>query len=396
MSRRRAAALTAGYYAVIFAALGAYLPYWPAWMDAWGLDRADIGFFLGAATIARIVGSTFIPALADRFAVRRWVVAGASLATAAVFLVHLAIDSRGPLLGATLVLAAVMAPTIPLGEALGLRAAGRYGFSYAPIRAAGSVGFLLANVAMGWALDRFDPDFVTWAVTACFLALSVLGAMHPGGGAAAAGPDRTVRGEAFRLLATPAFAVFAVAVAFGQASHGVYYVYSVLAWQDQGLSGSTIGWLWAFGVIAETALMLGPGRQIVTRIGPATAIGAGAAAGVVRWSLMSFEPSLTWLWPLQGLHALTFALAHLGAMAFLALAVPPRLASSAQGLVSGIAMGLIGAAAVALAAIIVRYHGVGAAYLFAAVMSAISLAAAAGLRRTWSGQRLADQTLPGN
>ena len=384
---RRAAALTAAYYAVVFAALGAHLPYWPVWLQEWGLDRSDIGFFLGTALVARIAGSTILPALADRYAIRRAMIVVMSLGTAAVLMVHLALDSRGPLLGATLILAIVMAPSIPLGEALGLRAAATHGFAYAPVRAAGSVGFLVANVTLGWALDWAHPDLVVWVVSAGFLILAVLGAVHPGGGSAA-GTDRASYGEAVRLLATPAFAVFALAAALVQSSHMVFYVYSVLAWQDQGLSGAVIGWLWAIGVIAETALMLGPGRRIVAAIGPANAIGLGAVAGLVRWSAMALTPDLLWLWPLQGLHALTFALAHLGAMAFLASAVPARMAASAQGLVSGIAMGLTGALAMAIAAAIVKASGIAEAYLFAAAMALGGVIAAFALRRLWSGETL--------
>lgn len=389
MSPRRAAALTAAYYAVVFTALGAYLPYWPVWLEDWGLTRADIGYFVGAATVARIAGSTLIPAVADRYAIRRRVIAISSAATAAVFLVHLALDSKGPLLAATLVLAAVMAPTIPLGEALGLRAAAAHGFAYAPVRAAGSIGFLVANVATGWALDRFDPDLVVWIVAPAFLVLAVLGAVHPGGGRAA-GTDSARYSEAVRLVTVPAFAVFTLALALTQSSHVVFYVYSVLAWQDQGLDGTVIGWLWATGVVAETALMLGPGRQIVAAIGPPGAIALGAGAALIRWAAMAAAPGAFWLWPLQGLHALTFALTHLGAMVFLAQAVPPRLAASAQGLVSGFAIGITSALAIAVSGAIVRSAGIQAAYAFAAVMAAGSLGAALVLGRLWSGRNLAE------
>ena len=251
-------------------------------------------------------------------------------------------------------------------------------------------GFLIANVTLGWALDRTHPDLVVWVVSASFLVLAVLGAVHPGGGSAA-GTDRARYGEAVRLLATPAFAVFALAAALTQSSHMVFYVYSVLAWQDQGLSGAVIGWLWAVGVIAETALMLGPGRRIVAAIGPAVAIALGALAGLVRWLAMALTPDLAWLWPLQGLHALTFALAHLGAMAFLAVAIPPCMAASAQGVVSGIAMGLTGALAMAVAAAIVDASGIAEAYLFAAAMALGGVIAALALRRMWSGGSLVGQ-----
>lgn len=389
MSPRRAAGLTAAYYAVVFMTLGAYVPYWPVWLQEWGLSRADIGFFLGAATIARIAGSTVIPAIADRHAIRRRMIVFTSVATASLFLAHLVIDQTGPLLAATLILAIVMAPTIPLGEALGLRAATAHGFAYAVVRAAGSVGFLVANVGVGWALDRVQPDLVIWIMVPGFLALAVLGAVHPGGGKAA-GNDSARYSEAARLLTMPAFVAFAAALALTQSSHVVFYVYSVLDWQDQGLGGTLIGWLWAVGVLAETALMLGPGRRIVAAIGPAAAIGAGAGAAVLRWAAMAAAPGALWLWPLQGLHALTFALTHLGAMAFLARAVPPRLAASAQGLVSGVAIGITSALAIAASGAVVRSAGISSAYLLMAAVAAASLGAAFILARTWSGQRLAD------
>ena len=56
--RTQAALLTAAYYGVMFAALGAHLPYWPVWLEHWGLTTAEIGWYLGAATVARIAGST--------------------------------------------------------------------------------------------------------------------------------------------------------------------------------------------------------------------------------------------------------------------------------------------------------------------------------------------------
>ena len=388
MSARRAAVLTAAYYAVVFAALGAYVPYWPVWLEAWGLDRADIGVLLSAATVARIVGSTVIPALADRYGIRRWIISITAAASAAMFLVHLALDTRGLLLVVTLLLSVLMAPSVPLGEALGLRAVAGHGFAYAPVRAAGSVGFLAANVGIGWALDRVHPDLVIWVSAACFLALAILGAVHPGGGSGA-DTDRARYRETARLLVTPAFAVFALALAMTQSSHVVFYVYSVLAWQDQGLGGALIGWLWAFGVIAEMVLMLGPGRRIVARIGPAWSIAIGAGAAVLRWLAMAAAPGVVWLWPLMGLHAVTFALVHLGAMAFLAAAVPPRMAASGQGLVSGVAMGITSASAVAAAGAIVRDDGISTAYLLAAGMAGTGLLAALAMRWVWAGQRLA-------
>lgn len=388
--RTRAALLTAAYYGVMFAALGAHLPYWPVWLEHWGLTTAEIGLYLGAATVARIAGSTLIPAVADLFAIRRWIIVAASLATAAAHLAHLTIGTSAGLMAWTLIAALVMAPPVPIGEALGLRAAERFGFAYAPVRAAGSIGFLLANVGTGAFLGTWGPDMVLWAVVIGFALLAVLGAVHPGGGAPAKDTsDRAGISEVLRLLRHPAFLLFALAMTLGQASHVVYYVYSVLDWRAQGIADATIGWLWAVGVIAETALLLGPGGRLITRIGPANALALGAIAGLLRWTAMAFTPEAWMLWPLQAMHAVSFALAHLGAMAFLAAALPGRMIASAQGLSSGAMGGVLQAGLLFLAGAVAASWGISMAYWVASVAAGLAMIFAILLGRIWDRGKIA-------
>jgi PPP family 3-phenylpropionic acid transporter len=386
---RRAAWLTAAFYAAIFAVAGAQLPYWPVWLAEWGLNEAEIGRYLGFAILVRIVGATLLPALADSYAIRRLTVAAAALTAALIFLLHLAIASPGTLLAATLAAAFAMSPLVPLGEALGLRASAWHGFAYAPVRAAGSVAFLAVNVAAGAAIAELGAAPILWIIAAGLVIVAALGALHPGGGAASSRvADRARPGEVRRLVAAPAFLAAAAAMAAGQASHSVYYVYSVLDWRAQGIGATVIGWLWAFGVLAETALMLGPGRAFVERVGPAGALGIAATAGVIRWSTMALAPPLALLWPLQTLHALTFAMGHLGFMAFVATAVPPRLAGSAQGVAVGAFSGLTMAGAAFGGAAIVDGYGTSAAYCLSAALSVAGVAAALALSRLWQTRRL--------
>lgn len=387
--RNRAAVLTAAYYAVIFAALGAHLPYWPIWLEHWGLSTAEIGWYLGAATVARIAGSTLVPAVADMWAIRRWIIVASSLATVAAHLAHLLIDTPTALLIGTLIVAVVMAPPIPIGEALGLRAAERYGFPYAPIRAAGSVGFLIANIGTGALIGQFGPNLVLWSVVIGFTLVSLLGAIHPGGGAPAKGVnDRARPIEVIRLFRLAPFLCFALAATLGQASHVVYYVYSVLDWRAQGIADATIGWLWAIGVIAETILLLGPGRRLITAIGPAHALALGALAGIIRWIALTLTPDPWMLWPLQALHAVSFAVAHLGAMAFMAAALPGRMIASAHGISSGALGGVLHSGLLLIAGAVVAAHDIAAAYWVAFAASALSLCFALMLQMVWRGDRL--------
>lgn len=390
----RAGLLTCGWYAALFFAFGAHLPYWPVWLSDWGLAEGEIGSYLGAALVVRVVAAIMLPALADRFAVRRAMIAVAGLAAAAIFMAHLLIGARPVLFAATLATAVATAPLVPLGEALGIRASARHGFAYAHARAAGSLAFLAMNVGLGALMARFGPGVVLWAVALNLALVALLGAVHPGGGAPPgtlreAITDRASLRETIGLLRQPVFLTFIAAAGIGQASHAVYYAYGTLTWLAQGVAAEVIGLLWATGVVAEIALMLGPGRGLIARIGPARALAAAGAAGVLRWGLMSLEPPQVLLWPVQALHALTFAVAHLGAIAFVAAAIPPRLQASAQGFYGGGVNGLAIALATLAAGRIAEAWGVASAYWLAAAMSALALIAGLRLARVWDGGALA-------
>jgi PPP family 3-phenylpropionic acid transporter len=388
---RREGLLTSAWYGALFFAFGAHLPYWPIWLAEWGLSQAEIGTFMGLALVLRVVGSTVLPALADHFAARRVVISVAALASAAVFGGHLFIETRPVLLAATLAAAFATGPLIPLGEALGVRAAAMHGFAYAHARAVGSLAFLVMNVGLGALIARLGPEVVLWAVALNFIAVAALGVVHPGGGAPpGAGLDRSKLREALGLMAHPVFLTFAVAASIGQASHAVYYVYGTLGWIGQGIGPGVIGLLWAIGVVAEILLMLGPGRRLVGRIGPARAVALAGLAGVLRWGLMSLTPELALLWPVQCLHALTFGMGHLGAMAFVAAAIPPRMQASAQGLYGGGMGGVAIALATLAAGGISAAFGAASAYWLAAAMSGFALVAGLRLGRIWDGGLIVD------
>ena len=137
----------------------------------------------------------------------------------------------------------------------------------------------------------------------------------------------------------------------------MFYTFGALHWRAEGISTTTVGMLWAVGVLAEVALFAYSGI-VVARIGPALLIVAGAAAAVVRWGVMALDPPLVILFPLQLLHALTYAASHLGAMHFIARAVPESAAGTAQAFYATIAAGLMmGGATLASGSLYARFGG---------------------------------------
>ncbi len=194
--------------------------------------------------------------------------------------------------------------------------------------------------------------------------------------------------EIGRLVMNPVFAIFMAAVACLQASHAVMYAYGSVHWRDLGVSEPTIGALWAMSVAAEILFMLTVGTAVVARLGAVGAMVLCGAGGLVRWGAMMTDPTGLWLWPLQGLHILTFAMGHLGAIAFISRAVPDRYAAAAQGATGAMAVGGVMALWMVVAALVYPALG-GLTYGIGVVSSALGIAACLWLARRWRGEVVA-------
>ncbi|NNU79624.1 MFS transporter [Halovulum dunhuangense] len=384
---RRAQIHTAAFYAAMFGAIGVHLPFWPVWLEDWGLSTGEVGFYLSLGVASRVVAGLGFPVLADRLGQRRLTMVGLCLISAVLFLLHLGIGGKPALLAATVATGALLSGIMPLGEALGAGAARHHGFSYALPRAVGSVAFLVTNIAVGWLIERHGANAGLWWLVACLLLAAALGRGHPGGGTLGDARPPGFR-EIGALLIEPTFALFTLASALVLSSHAVYYVYGSVHWRSLGLDEATIGALWAFSVAVEVLVMTILGPRLMTRLGPIHALAIAAVGGMIRWGAMMFDPGVGWLWALQMLHSASFVAGHLGAIAFIAAAVPERFGGSAQGAFMGLGGGVLTALAMGLSALVYPALG-GLTYGIALAMSAAGLWFTLRLGARWGGRVLA-------
>lgn len=382
----RPALHTAAAYVMVFATTGAYIPFWPLWLSDWGLAPEEVGLYAALAVAVRVVAGLAIPALSDRLDARRATLAISSVVVILLFLAHLAIETRPTLLAATLAVGVAMAGIGPIAEALGVAAARAWDFPYAQARGFGSLGYLGANLAIGVLIARTGSGIVLWWIVACSAGLVALALGHPGGARVEGLVPPGLR-DIGRLVMDPVFALFMATVAFLQSSHAVLYAYGSIHWRALGIGEPVIGALWAFSVAVETLFLLILGSVTMRRLGAIRAMALSSAAGVLRWAVMMADPTGFWLWPVQGLHALTFAMGHLGAIAFIGLAVPDRYAAAAQGATSAMAVGGVTALAMVLAAAVYPAWG-GLTYGLGLACSALALACCALLARRWQRGRL--------
>lgn len=383
----RPALHTASFYVAYFMMTGVHVPFWPLWLEDWGLTAAEVGTYTALGFAVRVVAGLAVPAFADRIDARRAVVVACAAISALVFLAHLGITTRPVLLAATLALGTSLAGIGPLAEALGVAAARVRGFPYAVVRGIGSAGYLVANLAAGVLVARLGSGFLLWWIVACLVAVAAIGVRHPGGGHVRGQAPPSLR-EIGRLLVDPAFALFTAAVGALQASHAVMFALGTLHWRDLGIGEGEIGALWGASVAVEIVFLLTIGGATVAALGPVRALLLAGVAGVVRWGAMMADPTGVLLWPIQALHVATFALAHLGTIAFISRAVPERYAAAAQGATGSMAVGGLMALAMLLASAVYERLG-GLTYGISALLSLAGLVLVAGLARRWDGGELA-------
>lgn len=332
-------------YILLFAAGGVTLPFAGLWFREQGLSGAEIGALLAIPMLGRLVTGPAIAVWADGFRYRRTPLALLGIAMALGYGGAGLVQGFAAWAVCWFVGATAAAALIPLSDVLALRVAQREGFSFSLPRGCGSAAFVVANVGMGALLTWASPDAVIiWvAVAAVLIAVTawrVLPAEPVTEGARVPGRER-FKGLG-RLVGDPVFMTAVFAIGAVQAAHAFYYGFSAIAWKAQGIPESMTGLLWGFSVLVEIGFMwvVEPWRRRAG-IGPSLVLGIGAAAAVVRWTLMAFSPPLWALWPLQTLHALSFAATYLAGVQIIERLSPPDSHTAAQTLSSMVSAGVL-------------------------------------------------------
>ena len=399
------------FYGASFAVLGIMLPFWPVWLASRGLDPSEIGLVLALLTAIRIVATPAVAHYADRIGERRRVIVWLSAISAVAFAMFFLARDFWPILIITALFSSTRAGVMPLGESLTMLCAHERGLDYGRLRLWGSLSFMAAAAATGWLLTGRPEDLVFWLVlgalvfslgsclalpearpgkasrgrapligvlrTKSFVLFLAAAALVQGGHAVyyafgtlswrAAGHSDTVIG-----LLWAEGVLFLAAAALVQGGHAVYYAFGTLSWRAAGHSDTVIGLLWAEGVIAEVALFA-VGARLLKVITPAGLIALGGAAGALRWAVTGADPDLPVLIVMQLLHAFTFGAAHLGAIHFVARAVPTAESATAQSLYAAASIGAGLGLAMLISGPLYDAFGGGAYYAMAA-MSAMGCA----------------------
>ncbi|OSQ42833.1 MFS transporter [Thalassospira sp. MCCC 1A01428] len=378
-TRKQTAIILGLFFVGLFLIQGVFLPYWPVWLKGHGLSGGEIGILLSLPNWIRIFADPLIAQQADRSGNRKTpmiILAGIYILTIIAFGFA---DDFWFLLGLSAIIGFSFAPLLPLGTTITVHECKRQDLDYGRVRLWGSLAFIGASYGAGWVLDATGNSAIIWMLCAAGIVNFVIITQMPN-----PQTDRPLRSGSsiMFLLKCPTFLVYLGCICFAQASHGTYYGFASVHWEDVGFSHDVIGLFWATGVAAEIVLFAVAGKYM-RAYHPGLLFAIGALGGIVRWSVLGMTDNFWLILLVQPLHALTFGITHLAAIGFIARAVPSQIATSAQSLMATLSMGLFLGGSIWASGPIFEHIG-SSAYFLMVVFSAISFLFALWLCRRWT------------
>jgi len=267
---------------------------------------------------------------------------------------------------------------LPQFEATTMSMLGDQTRHYGRIRLWGSMGFIVAVVALGPVLDAVGSSAIPVAILLLLMGLVVSAWLVPLENAA---PVVHVAGSLWQVLRRSQVMIILLVCFLLQASHGPYYTFYTIYMEENGYSRGLIGQLWALGVVAEIGVFLVMHR-LLPRYGAKTLLLLSLGLTTLRWLLVAWYVSSPVVMVFaQLLHAASFGIYHAVAIHLIHKMFTGRHQGRGQALYSSLSFGAGGAVGSLMSGYL--WSGVGATATFqaAALLSAVAfLLAWRGLR----------------
>jgi PPP family 3-phenylpropionic acid transporter len=151
-----------GFYFFYFAFVGAFSPYWSLYLQSLSFDALQIGILMSLLLVTRIFSPAIWGWLADHTGKRVRVMQAAAVCGFISFCGFFFVESFMWVFLAMLSMSFFWSASLPLMEAITLSHLGESTEKYGRIRSWGSLGFVLAVIGIGYALESMAIAWLLW------------------------------------------------------------------------------------------------------------------------------------------------------------------------------------------------------------------------------------------
>ncbi|MBS0545998.1 MAG: MFS transporter [Proteobacteria bacterium] len=324
------------YYFAYFAFVGAFSPYFTLYLQSLSLSAADIAILMSLMQVMRVLAPGLWGWMAERFGVRLPIVRASALLSLAGFSLFFYLDSFAGLFAAMALMSFFWSAALPLMESVTFAHLGADAHRYGSIRVWGSVGFVVAVLVLGYALDRLAVVTLLWVIAAVLVGILACAVAVPE--AIGSGERREVVSLRTTLARREVRALLGACFLMA-AAHGALNVFYSIYLVEHGYGKAVVGWMWTLGVLAEIVVfMLMP--RISRRWSRRGILLFSFAVAALRFVLIGWGVgSMPVLVFAQLLHGVTFGAYHAAAIAMVNQWFPGRLQSHGQALYGSLSFG---------------------------------------------------------
>ena len=355
-------------YFLYYAAAATLLPFLTIYYQDLGLTGTQIGFLAGLPPLLSLVSAPVWGVVSDTFKRRKPSLLIAISGALLLALVLSAVRAFVWLIPAVMLFSFFFSPIMPLVDTTTISLLGRQKERYGRLRLWGAVGWGLAAPIVGWLIERDSASWSFWAYAA-LMGLGLLIALRvPETGRADAAP-KTNRQIS---LASPRWLLF-LSIAFaGGVSLSMISNYLFLFLRQLGADELSLGLTLTVATLSELPVLFFSNR-LLRRWNERQLIGAALLFFAVR----AFAYSLIvvpWMALLiQLLHGPTFSLMWIAGVAYADRIAPPSLEATAQGLFSGVMLGIGAAAGAFLGGVLYEHVGLVVLFRLASLLSLVGV-----------------------
>lgn len=371
-----------GFYFFYFAFIGAFQPYFSLYLQSLAFTAAQIGVLMSTSHLMRIVSPNIWGWVADHTGRRVAIVQSASLISVASFAALFFGDGFAWILIASLVMGLFWSGSLPIIEAMTLTELRSEPHRYGRVRLWGSVGFIVATMLVGVALDFIPIRFLLWICVALLGGVMAIALQLREAPAEAHAPGAE---PVWDILKRPEVITLFIACFLMIAAHGPLYVFYAIYLVDHGYSKTALGLLIAISVASEILVFLYQ-PKLFRRFSLRGVMLFCFAVAIARFLLIGWGAEfVVLLLVAQLMHAATFGAFHAASVAAVHEIFKGRHQARGQTLYTSIAYGMGGTVGGLASGLLWERVGPYATYVVAAATSL------AGFVLVWWKLRLPDE-----
>jgi PPP family 3-phenylpropionic acid transporter len=326
------------FYFFYFSCLGAFLPYWPLYLNDKNFSAYEIGMITGVMIGTKIIAPNLWGWIADKTGLRHRVIQLGTFCSFVIFMFASTIENFASMLTLIFFFSFFWNASLPQFEAVTMNALGSSYNKYSQIRLWGSLGFIISVLSLSVLTNKFGISvvplcicfylFLTWLVTLFIKSPNAV--------------PKTHNNSLMSIVMKPAVVGILISCFLMQLSHGPFYAFFAIYLSENSYNTNLIGIIWSLGVIAEILIFMKISSWI-PKYGLQNLFIISFIFAVARWLLISFFADNIILVVIATLfHAITYGMYHAVSISLIHEYFTGELQGRGQALYSSVSFGLGG------------------------------------------------------